>query len=257
MKRAKPADKPLRGLSGRLVLLGAGKMGSAMLEGWLARGLDPRKLAVLEPHPTKAIQTLARRGVTINPRKKIFEASAVVIAVKPQNAPEAMPTLEPFVGKSTLALSIMAGRAPDGFLLYEALTAAGDGLPPRPQVVGLSVDMPPEDALATVVDSPYTRYPVYRVSLDGHVEIFQDGFGRPQGLAFDDQGHLYVVDAVAGASGVYRLRIDRKEPLRQMIAGGDLIGLAFDPRGGLVLVSQDTAYRLNVPLRGLLWASRA
>jgi len=42
MKRAKPADKPLRGLSGRLVLLGAGKMGSAMLEGWLARGLDPR-----------------------------------------------------------------------------------------------------------------------------------------------------------------------------------------------------------------------
>ena len=90
MKRAKPADKPLRGLSGRLVLLGAGKMGSAMLEGWLARGLDPRKLAVLEPHPTKAIQALARRGVTINPRKKIFEASAVVVAVKPQNAPEAM-----------------------------------------------------------------------------------------------------------------------------------------------------------------------
>ena len=37
-----------------------------------------------------------------------------------------------------------------------------------------------------------------------------------------------------------------------MIAGGDLIGLAFDPRGGLVLVSQDAAYRLNVPVRGLL-----
>jgi pyrroline-5-carboxylate reductase len=110
MKRAKPADKPLRGFSGRLVLLGAGKMGSAMLEGWLARGLDPRKLVVLEPHLTKAIQALARRGVTINPRKKIAEASAVVIAVKPQNAPEAMPTLKPFVGKSTLALSIIAGR---------------------------------------------------------------------------------------------------------------------------------------------------
>src|SRR6185312_7560860 len=61
MKRAKPADKPLRGLSGRLVLLGAGKMGSAMLEGWLARGFDPRKLVVVEPHPTKAIKALARR----------------------------------------------------------------------------------------------------------------------------------------------------------------------------------------------------
>jgi hypothetical protein len=84
------------------------------------------------------------------------------------------------------------------------------------------------------------------------VEVFYDGFGRPQGLAFDDQGQLFVVDAVAGWSGLYRLPLDRSEAPRQVIAGGDLIGLAFDPRGGLVLVSQDTAYRLNVPVRGLL-----
>jgi sugar lactone lactonase YvrE len=94
--------------------------------------------------------------------------------------------------------------------------------------------------------------PVYRVSLDGEVEVFHQGFGRPQGLAFDDQGHLYVADAVAGWSAVYRLRIDRRDPPQQVIAGGDLIGLAFDPRGGLVLVSQDTAYRLNVGVRGFL-----
>jgi putative hemolysin len=42
---------------------------------------------------------------------------------------------------------------------------------PRPEVVAISVDMPPEDALATVVDSPYTRYPVYRDSLDEIVGI--------------------------------------------------------------------------------------
>jgi putative hemolysin len=42
---------------------------------------------------------------------------------------------------------------------------------PRPQVVGISVDMPPEDALATVVNSPFTRYPVYRVSLDEVVGV--------------------------------------------------------------------------------------
>lgn len=137
MKRAKPADKPLRGLSGRLVLLGAGKMGSAMLEGWLARGLDPRKLVVLEPHPTKAIKALARRGVAINPRKKIFEASAAVIAVKPQNAPEAMPSLRPFVGKSTLALSIMAGRTV-AFLqgALPAGTAIVRAMPNTPAAIG-------------------------------------------------------------------------------------------------------------------------
>ncbi len=128
MKRAKPADKPLRVLSGRLVLLGAGKMGSAMLEGWLARGLDPRKLVVLEPQPTKAINALARRGVAINPRKKIFEASAAVIAVKPQNAPEAMPSLKPFVGKSNPG-AVDHGR-PD-CCLSAGRTSSGDGDRPR------------------------------------------------------------------------------------------------------------------------------
>ena len=88
--------------------------------------------------------------------------------------------------------------------------------------------------------------------MDGDVEVFYEGFGRPQGLAFDDLGHLFVVDAVAGWSGLYLLPVDRPDVPRQVIAGGDLIGLAFDPRGGLVLVSQDTAYRLNVPVRGLL-----
>ena len=110
----------------------------------------------------------------------------------------------------------------------------------------------PDQRLYVAAPTLSARDPVYRVDLDGGVEVFHDGFGRPQGLAFDEHGHLYVVDAVAGWSGVYRLRLDRRDPPEQVIAGGDLIGLAFDPRGGLVLVSQDTAYRLNVGLRGLL-----
>jgi sugar lactone lactonase YvrE len=87
------------------------------------------------------------------------------------------------------------------------------------------------------------RDPVYRVSPDGRVEIFRDGFGRPQGIAFDRHGNLYVVDALAGENGLYRLRPDGREP-EQVVAGGALIGLAFDPTGGVVLASSDTAYRL-------------
>jgi hypothetical protein len=60
------------------------------------------------------------------------------------------------------------------------------------------------------------------------------------------------VDALAGASGVYRLRGDRSQEAEQVVAGGALIGLAFDPRGGLVLASSDTVYKLAVGLRGLL-----
>ena len=109
MKRSKAANKPLRRFKGGLLLLGAGKMGSAMLDGWLARGLDPRQIAVIEPQPSKALRALARRGLKLNP-KDARAVAAIVIAVKPQSAPEALPAVRAFAGKSTLALSIMAGR---------------------------------------------------------------------------------------------------------------------------------------------------
>jgi len=121
-----------------------------------------------------------------------------------------------------------------------------------PSVAAFHLAFGPDGWLYVAAPTLAARDPVYRVSLDGHVEIFQEGFGRPQGLAFDDQGNLFVVDAVAGSSGIYKVRLDRREPPQQVIAGGDLIGLAFDPNGGLVLVSHDTAYRLNVAVRGLL-----
>ncbi len=64
------AKKTLADFSGSLVLVGAGKMGSAMLDGWLARGLDPKKLVVIEPQPGKAVKALKRRGLALNPKGK-------------------------------------------------------------------------------------------------------------------------------------------------------------------------------------------
>ncbi|HTH02305.1 MAG TPA: IPT/TIG domain-containing protein [Vicinamibacterales bacterium] len=84
---------------------------------------------------------------------------------------------------------------------------------------------------------------VYRVSPDGAVDVFHDGFGRPQGLAFDAHGDLYVVDAIAGASGLFRLPLDRPSEAEEVMSGGSLIGLAFHPDGGFVLASSDTVYR--------------
>ena len=91
--------------------------------------------------------------------------------------------------------------------------------------------------------SPLRRDPVYRIAPDGTVEVFYDGFGRPQGLAFDAHGDLYVVDAVAGASGLYRLTVDRPAHAEPVLSGGSLIGLAFYPDDGFVLASTDTVYR--------------
>ena len=110
MKRPAKNDTSLRTFPGPLLLLGAGKMGAAMLEGWLKRGLAPGKLIVFEPQAGKAVKGLSRRGLKLNPKGKAATAAAIVIAVKPQSAPAAVPSVAAHVGKSTLVLSIMAGR---------------------------------------------------------------------------------------------------------------------------------------------------
>jgi sugar lactone lactonase YvrE len=112
-----------------------------------------------------------------------------------------------------------------------------------PSVAAYHLAFGPDTWLYVTAPTLGARDSVYRVSPDGEVQVFFEGFGRPQGLAFDPRGDLYVVDALAGASGVYRLRLDQPDQAEQVIAGGELIGLAFDPAGGFVLASSDTVYR--------------
>ena len=100
----------LSDLQGTIVLAGAGKMGGAMLSGWLAQGLDANRVAVIEPHPSEDINALIAKGIRLNPAPKDVDAIAtLVIALKPQMFREAGPGLKPFVGPSTLVVSIMAG----------------------------------------------------------------------------------------------------------------------------------------------------
>jgi sugar lactone lactonase YvrE len=103
----------------------------------------------------------------------------------------------------------------------------------------------PDQWLYVTAPTLGARDSVYRISPGGEVEVFHDGFGRPQGLAFDDHGDLYVVDAMAGLSGLYRLSMDRPGEAEQVVSGGSLIGLAFDPTGGFILASSDTVYRFG------------
>ena len=114
METSKPAagqSGDLRDFSGLILLVGAGKMGGALVDGWLGAGLKPEKVAVIEPNPSPHIAALGSRGVRLNPDTTAsVNADAIVIAVKPQTAAEAMPAIAPMVGPSTLVVSIMAGR---------------------------------------------------------------------------------------------------------------------------------------------------
>jgi pyrroline-5-carboxylate reductase len=99
----------LRNFSGVLLLVGAGKMGGALLEGWLRLGLDPEKVAVLEPQPSPQIAALATHGLRLNP-PALTDVAAIVVAVKPQVAAQVIPAFAPMIGTSTVTISIMAGR---------------------------------------------------------------------------------------------------------------------------------------------------
>jgi pyrroline-5-carboxylate reductase len=102
------AASSLTNVSGTIALAGAGKMGGAMLTGWLAGGLDADRVVVVEPFPSDDIKALAAKGVRLNP-KDAGTADTLVVAVKPQMFREAGPALKQLVGPNTLVVSIMAG----------------------------------------------------------------------------------------------------------------------------------------------------
>ncbi len=103
-------SRSLEAVSGTLVLAGAGKMGGAMLSGWLAQGLDPTRVVVIEPHPSDETKSFVAKGARLNPApNEISAADVLVAAVKPQMFREAGPHLKSWVSSSTLVVSIMAG----------------------------------------------------------------------------------------------------------------------------------------------------
>jgi sugar lactone lactonase YvrE len=101
----------------------------------------------------------------------------------------------------------------------------------------------PDRAIYVTAPTLSTYDPIYRVELDGVVTTLDARFGRPQGIAFDAQGTFFVVEALAGASGLYRLPGGGEPEL--VLAGQNLIGVAFDSFGALIVCSNETAYRLK------------
>jgi pyrroline-5-carboxylate reductase len=127
----------LKSVHGTIALAGAGKMGGAMLTGWLAQGLDPKRVVVIEPHPSEEIKALA--GIRLNPTAKdAGEVDTLVVAVKPQSFREAGAALKSFTGSSTLVVSIMAGTP---ISLLEAVVGGSvvRAMPNTPAAIGRGI----------------------------------------------------------------------------------------------------------------------
>ena len=109
-------------------------------------------------------------------------------------------------------------------------------------VAAFHLALGPDGALFVTGPTLSSYDPLYRVDPDGTVSARHAAFGRPQGLAFDPSGTLFVVEALAGSSGVYRVPPAGDPEL--VLAGPGLVGVAFDSSGVLVVASNETAYRL-------------
>jgi pyrroline-5-carboxylate reductase len=180
----------LKEVAGTIVLIGAGKMGSAMLDGWIGLGLDPARVAVIEPQPTPEISALAARGLKLNPvPRAVPDPAVIVIAVKPQVAGEVVPAAAPLVGRSTVVLSIMAGQRLTS--LERALPAGTPvirTMPNTPAAIGRGITV----AVANGRVSPPQRDLAHRLlTAIGVVEWV------------DDEGLLDAVTAVSGSGPAY------------------------------------------------------
>ena len=112
-------------------------------------------------------------------------------------------------------------------------------------IAAFHLAMSPDGVLYVSAPTLASYDSVRRIDPDGRVEALNIPFGRPQGLAFDRHGVLHVVEALAGSSGVYALRPGRDPEL--VVAGAGLVGLAFGPRGDMVVASNDSVFSFPAP----------
>ncbi|MGE5568531.1 MAG: IPT/TIG domain-containing protein [Rhodospirillales bacterium] len=90
---------------------------------------------------------------------------------------------------------------------------------------------------------------VHRISPAGEVEVFYRGFGRPQGLAFDAEGRLYVAASLGGRRGVVRIGVEDRKP-ELFLSGPNIVGLAFTPSRAMVVATNSALYRVDVGIKG-------
>ena len=253
-----PEPRTLTDLNGTIVLVGAGKMGGAMLEAWLGLGLSPTSVVVIEPQPMQELTTLAARGLTLNPATPAArKASAIVLAVKPQVAPAVVPTLAPLLAPDTVVLSIMAGRTL-GFLAgaLPRNTALVRAMPNTPAAIGRGITV----AVPNAMVSQRQRALVHALlAATGLVEWVEDEALMDAVTAVSGSGPAYVfllAEALSAAGAAAGLPAELASKLaRATVSGsGELLNRSpLDPatlRQNVTSPGGTTAAALDVLMAG-------
>jgi hypothetical protein len=118
----------------------------------------------------------------------------------------------------------------------------------EPSLAAYHLAFGPDDYLYVTGPTTSSFDCVHRISQDGEVETFYRGLGRPQGMAFDEQGRLYVAASLAGRKGIVRIYPDRHADL--FVSGPGIVGLAFTPSRAMVITTTNAIHRVDVGIKG-------
>ena len=157
-----------------------------MLTGWLAQGLDPGRIVVVEPAPSAEIDALAERGIRLNPEEP-GAVDTLVIALKPQSFRSAAALLKSLTGPGTLVVSIMAG-ATIASLEEVSGGAVVRAMPNTPAAIGRGITV---------------AVPARQVSAEQRATADQllRATGRVEWV--EDEGLMDAVTAVSGSGPAY------------------------------------------------------
>lgn len=112
----------------------------------------------------------------------------------------------------------------------------------EPSVSAYHLAVDPEGNILVSGPTLSAQDAIYRVTPEGKVSVFLKGFGRPQGLAFY-KGDLYLAASYRGRKGVFR--VNGRREIDQIIAAPILVGVAFGPRGEMILADSSSVYRID------------
>jgi sugar lactone lactonase YvrE len=121
----------------------------------------------------------------------------------------------------------------------------------EPSVSAYHLAVGPDDALYVTGPTVTSFDSVWRIDQSGKVSAFYKGLGRPQGLAFDERGNLYLAASLRGRRGIVRISSEGQKA-EMFVAGMNLVGLAFSSGGEMVVASNDSVYSLPLGIKGIL-----
>ncbi|MGC6475635.1 MAG: pyrroline-5-carboxylate reductase [Parvibaculales bacterium] len=224
----------------KILLIGAGKMGLALLSGWVENFIKPENVFVIEPHPSQNIESFVSAGLCLNPQAselEKFHPDCVVIAVKPQMAEKVLTDIKAELAPETLILSIMAGVT---LAQIESLTGNSKiirTMPNTPAAIGAGVSAL---VASDSVDAAQKELATHIMQAVGQAVWLSSEAEMDAVTAISGSGPAYVfymVEALAQAG----IKLGLPAELAELLAHQTVAGA-----GGMLAEMPETAEQLRV-----------